>query len=255
MRAEEEIREIFTLTKNLLQAHQDTGLGPPPLPADLLAHLEVDESTTKVPGLESVSGRDENIGPPARFASMEALKAHIGDCRRCKLHGGRTNLVFGEGSPRARLVFVGEGPGHDEDLTGRPFVGESGGLLTKIIENGMCLTREEVYICNIVKCHPTRNRNPEKDEIEACLPFLKHQLRIIGPEVICCLGRVAGQALLGADFSVSRERGKWHSYGDIPLMPTYHPAYLLRNASAKRQVWEDIKKIMKKMGLETKKDG
>lgn len=159
-------------------------------------------------------------------------------------------MVFGEGDPHARLVFVGEAPGRDEDLAGRPFVGDSGKQLTKIIENGMRLTRQEVYICNVVKCHPPGNRDPERDEIEACLPFLKNQLRIIRPEVICVLGRIAGQALLGHDFKITTERGKWHSYEDIPLIATFHPAYLLRNPSAKRQVWEDIQKIMEFLALE-----
>ncbi len=164
-------------------------------------------------------------------------------------------MVFGEGSPEARLVFVGEGPGEEEDMAGRPFVGESGRLLTRIIENGMRLTREDVYICNVVKCHPPGNRDPEADEINACLPFLKEQLRIIGPAVICTLGRVAAHALLGKGFRITEERGKWRSYEGIPLMPTFHPAYLLRNESAKREVWEDIKQVMKRIGLEVKARG
>jgi DNA polymerase len=150
-------------------------------------------------------------------------------------------------------VFVGEGPGREEDIIGRPFVGDAGKLLTKIIKNGMGLTREEVYICNVVKCRPPGNRDPENDEIETCLPFLKQQLGIIKPEVICILGRIAGQALLGGDFKITHKRGVWHSYMDIPVMPTYHPAYIIRNPSRERelkgQVWEDIKKIMKHLGL------
>jgi DNA polymerase len=181
--------------------------------------------------------------------------AYVGDCRRCKLHKGRTRLVFGEGAPRARLVFVGEGPGRQEDLEGRPFVGEAGKLLTRIIENGMGLARKNVYICNIVKCRPPKNRDPEGDEIESCIPFLRQQLKIIQPEVICALGRVAGQAMLGGDFKISRERGRWLSYTGIPLLATYHPAYLLRNPSAKRQVWDDVQKIMQHLGLEVKKNG
>jgi uracil-DNA glycosylase len=181
------------------------------------------------------------------------LRDSIGDCRRCKLWEGRTRLVFGEGSPRAQLVFVGEGPGRDEDAEGRPFVGEAGKLLTKIIENGMGLKREDVYICNVVKCRPPKNRVPERDEIQYCLPFLKRQLEIISPDVICALGLTAAQSLLGRPFTMNRERGNWVSYQDIPMMPTYHPAYLLRNPSAKRQVWEDVQKIMKLMKLEAKK--
>ncbi|MDB9823403.1 uracil-DNA glycosylase [Deltaproteobacteria bacterium] len=193
----------------------------------------------------------------SQAGSIEDLKDLIGDCRRCKLWHGRTSLVFGEGAPRARLVFVGEGPGREEDLEGRPFVGEAGKLLTKIIEKGMGIKREEVYICNVVKCRPPNNRDPERDEIETCIPFLKEQIRIIGPEVICVLGRIAGRGLFGRDFKITRERGSWDSFMDIPVMPTYHPAYLLRNPKRERQlkgeVWQDIQEIMARLGLEVKK--
>lgn len=236
-------------------AYQDMGLGPPPLSADTLRLLGPDESDNAPLNLRHVGKAEDNTGQPTYPASLEDLREHIGNCQRCKLHKGRTHLVYGEGSPVAKLVFVGEGPGVDEDLAGRPFVGESGKLLTKIIEKGMGLTREEVYICNVVKCHPPKNRDPEKDEIEACVPFLKKQLQIISPEVICCLGRVACQALFGGEFKITHERGKWRSYEDIPLMPTFHPAYLLRNPYAKRQVWEDVKMIMQRIGLEVKTNG
>ena len=151
------------------------------------------------------------------------------------------------------MGFVGEGPGRDEDLAGLPFVGEAGKLLTKIVA-AMGLTREEVYICNVVKCRPPKNRDPEEDEVETCLPFLKEQINLIKPQVICVLGRIAGQSLLGKEFKITRERGSWYTFMETPLMPTFHPAYLLRNPSAKRQVWEDIKKVMKRLGLEVKKD-
>jgi DNA polymerase len=193
-------------------------------------------------------------GGPSQPISLEDLREDIGDCRRCKLYQDRTTLVFGEGSSKARLVFVGEGPGREEDEVGRPFVGEAGRLLTKIIE-AMGLSRESVYICNVVKCRPPKNRDPEGDEIESCLPFLKRQLNLIQPDVICALGRVAAQALLGKEFRITRERGKWQSFMDIPMMPTFHPAYLLRNPSAKREVWEDIKEIMRHLGMEVKRDG
>lgn len=190
--------------------------------------------------------------------TLDDLKGRIGDCRRCKLWRGRTRLVFGEGSPAARLVFVGEGPGHEEDLSGKPFVGEAGKLLTRIIENGMCMKREEVYICNVVKCRPPNNRDPERDEMETCLPFLREQLEIIKPEAICILGRIAGQELLGKDFRITRDRGRWFTYMDIPVMATYHPAYILRNPSRERdlkgQVWKDIQKIMARLGLEIEKN-
>ena len=152
----------------------------------------------------------------------------------------------------ARLVFIGEGPGRDEDNQGRPFVGEAGRLLTRILK-AMGLARESVYICNVVKCRPPHNRDPEPDEIAACIPFLERQIRLVRPEVICTLGRIAAQTLLGQDFKITEQRGKWYSFGDIPLMPTYHPAYLLRNRNAKRDVWEDVQKIMQHLGLEVKK--
>ncbi|MFH0844298.1 MAG: uracil-DNA glycosylase [Pseudomonadota bacterium] len=185
--------------------------------------------------------------------TLEELRAIIGDCRRCKLWHGRTNLVFGEGTPQARLVFVGEGPGKEEDLEGKPFVGEAGRLLTRII-HAMGLTREEVYICNVVKCRPPNNRDPEEDEIRTCIPFLRKQLDLIRPQVICTLGRVAARGLLEKEIKITQERGKWQSYEGIPVMPTYHPAYLIRNPSAKRPVWEDVQKIMTLLGMEVKKN-
>lgn len=230
----EELKQVVVQLKSFLVSHMESGLEPPSLSTPTLDYLQSDGS---------------------RYANtLDGLEMNIGDCRLCRLHRGRTRLVFGEGSPRARLVFVGEGPGKEEDLEGRPFVGEAGRLLTRIIENGMGLKREEVYICNVVKCRPPRNRDPERDETEACLPFLKQQLTLIKPEVICTLGRVASQALIGNDFRISRDRGKWLSFMDIPLMPTFHPAYLLRNPSAKRQVWEDIQEVMRRLGLEVRKE-
>jgi uracil-DNA glycosylase family 4 len=195
----------------------------------------------------------------ARKDSLEDLRALIWDCRRCKLWRGRSNLVFGEGSPKARLVFVGEGPGHEEDLEGRPFVGEAGKMLTRIIENAMGLQRKDVYICNVIKCRPPNNRDPERDEIDSCIPFLMEQIRMIKPEVICTLGRIACNELIGRDLKITQVRGKWHAYMDIPVMPTYHPAYILRNPKRERQlkgqVWDDIRAIMARLGLEVKKDG
>jgi len=247
LETEREIREIFLYLRGAVIAHQEMGLEPAPLSAEIREYLEVKTMEETVPGkgLDYLDSSD----------SLDALRTFIGECRRCKLHNGRTRLVFGEGSPRARLVFVGEGPGEDEDLAGRPFVGKAGKKLTQIIENGMGLPREEVYICNVVKCRPPKNRDPEEDEIAACIPFLKKQIELIRPEVICLLGRVAGKALLGDDFAITRGRGKWRSFLNIPLMPTYHPAYILRNPSARRPVWEDIKEIMNRLGLEVKKNG
>ncbi len=180
--------------------------------------------------------------------SLKNIRADLGDCRRCKLHSNRNKIVFGDGTPNAKLVFVGEGPGSDEDLQGIPFVGRAGQLLTKIIE-AMGLTRDDVYICNIVKCRPPKNRNPEPDEIRTCLPFLERQLRAIQPEFICALGNFAARTLLETDAPISKLRGTFHHYMGIRVMPTFHPAYLLRNSGKKRDVWEDIQKIMGKMGL------
>ena len=180
-------------------------------------------------------------------SGLEAVRDEIGDCTRCKLHKGRANIVFGEGNPKAVLVFVGEGPGREEDEQGRPFVGAAGQLLTDIIVKGMKLKREDVYICNIVKCRPPDNRNPEPDEIEACEPFLKKQLAAIGPAVIVALGNTAVKTLLKTTDGISILRGKWKTYQGIPLMPTFHPAYLLRNPGDKKLVWDDIQQVMKKL--------
>ncbi|HXG52134.1 MAG TPA: uracil-DNA glycosylase [candidate division Zixibacteria bacterium] len=179
--------------------------------------------------------------------SLEQLRALIGDCRRCKLCAGRTHLVFGVGNPRARLMFVGEGPGREEDLQGEPFVGRAGQLLTDIITKGMGLRREDVYIANVVKCRPPDNRNPEPDEVAACEPFLKKQIELVRPEIIVALGKFAVQTLLQSKTPITRLRGNWHRYHGIKLMPTFHPAYLLRNPADKKLVWEDIKKVIKEL--------
>jgi len=178
------------------------------------------------------------------------LREEIGDCTRCPLSEGRTELVFGEGSPAARLVFVGEGPGRDEDLSGRPFVGAAGQLLDRIIA-AIGLEREEVYICNIVKCRPPGNRDPEPEEAATCGEFVWRQLRIIRPEVVVALGKPAAQFLLRTDQPISRLRGRFHEQDGLLIMPTFHPAYLLRNAGAKRPVWEDMKQVRDRLGLES----
>ena len=181
------------------------------------------------------------------FDDMDKIRFDIGDCRRCKLFRTRKNIVFGSGNIRSRLVFVGEGPGHEEDLAGLPFVGAAGQLLTKII-SAINLTREDVYICNIIKCRPPENRNPEHDEIEACFQFLKRQIKIIKPEFICALGTFAAQCLLNTKEPISKLRGRFYDYNGAKLLPTYHPAYLLRNTEKKRDVCEDMKMLMKEMG-------
>jgi DNA polymerase len=177
-------------------------------------------------------------------AALAALKVDIGpDCRRCKLHTlGRKQVVFGVGNPQADLMFVGEAPGADEDIQGEPFVGRAGQLLTKIIE-AIDLRREDVYIANVIKCRPPQNRNPEPDEVEQCEPFLFRQIDTIKPKVIVALGKFAAQSLLRTAEPITRIRGREFAYRDAILMPTYHPAYLLRNPSAKRDVWEDMKRV------------
>jgi uracil-DNA glycosylase family 4 len=190
-----------------------------------------------------------------KTADLKALREFIGDCRRCKLWRGRTHLVFGVGNPRAELMFVGEGPGAEEDARGEPFVGRAGQLLTDIIERGMGLTREEVYICNVVKCRPPDNRNPEPDEVTACEPFLMQQIDLVRPRVIVGLGTFAVQSLLKVKTPISRLRGAWHKVHGVKLMPTFHPAYLLRNPGDKRLVWADIREVMKVLGRDIPQRG
>ena len=188
--------------------------------------------------------------PGLRAATtLAALREHIGDCQRCKLAGGRTHLVFGVGNPSAALMFVGEGPGADEDLQGEPFVGRAGQLLTEIISKGMKLRRQDVYIANVIKCRPPGNRNPEPDEIAACMPFLARQIELVRPRVIVALGTFAAQTLLGVKTPITRMRGVWQEYRGVKVMPTFHPAYLLRNPNDKRLVWADIKLVMAELGL------
>jgi len=208
-----------------------------PVKAAELAPLVPERKEIKmaVPSLRSLSG------------SLASVREELGECTRCKLSKGRNAIVFGEGSPEAKLVFIGEGPGKEEDQQGRPFVGAAGQLLTDIIVKGMQLKREDVYICNIVKCRPPENRNPEPDEIEACEPFLIKQLQAIRPQFIVALGNVAVKTLLKTKTGITSLRGTWQTYQGIPLMPTFHPAYLLRTPGDKKLVWEDIKKVMAEM--------
>ena len=184
--------------------------------------------------------------------TLEKIRADIGDCTRCRLCKARINIVFGDGSPTAELVFVGEGPGHDEDVQGLPFVGRAGKLLTQMIE-AMGLARKDVYICNVIKCRPPENRTPEKDEVAICSPFLMRQLDVIRPKVIVCLGSVAAQTLLNTNRGISHFRGEWLEFRGTRLLATYHPAYLLRNPSAKGDVWKDLQKVMAVLGLPAKK--
>ncbi len=205
-------------------------------------------------GQDTLSAEGQSILSPVSPGSAEALqriREEIGDCHRCRLSEGRTQIVFGVGNPATRLVFVGEGPGADEDAQGVPFVGRAGQLLTQMIENtarkeGIPLLRQDVYICNVVKCRPPGNRTPEPDEMEICGQFLFQQLEAIRPKAICALGGTAAKALLDRKEGVTRLRGNWYDWRGIPVMVTYHPSYLLRpyNQDAKREAWEDLKKVL-----------
>jgi uracil-DNA glycosylase family 4 len=240
---------------------------PAPVVAALPASLPVSPPTARLAPLKNLAPTATSpaaflpvMQAPSLFEAaervegdtLERIREDIGECTRCRLHRQRTNIVFGVGNPKAELVFVGEGPGHDEDVQGIPFVGRAGKLLTQIIE-AMGLRREDVYICNVVKCRPPENRTPEKDEIATCSPFLVRQLDAIRPKVIVCLGSIAAQMLLGTNQPISRFRGEWFDYRGARLLSTYHPAYLLRNPNAKGEVWKDLQKVMAALGLQPKK--
>jgi uracil-DNA glycosylase family 4 len=207
---------------------------------DLRAYLEYLKGMgiTTLPVAEDVPEK----GTQPEIPTLADVRKELGDCKRCKLHRTRKTIVFGEGNQEAALMFIGEGPGYDEDVQGRPFVGKAGQLLTKIIES-INLSREEVYIANIIKCRPPQNRNPEPDEIESCNPFLMKQIRVIQPKIICALGTFSAQTLLKTDTKITALRGKLYDLEGIKVIPTYHPAFLLRNPDRKKEVWEDMKKI------------
>jgi len=216
---DENMREVISDLKSYLQYLKGMGI-------------------TSLPVSENIS---EKVIRP-EILTLADVRKELGDCKRCKLHQTRRTIVFGEGNERATLMFIGEGPGYDEDVQGRPFVGKAGQLLTKIIES-INLPREDVYIANIIKCRPPQNRNPEPDEIESCNPFLMKQIRVIQPKIICALGAFAAQTLLKTDTKITALRGKFFELEGIKVIPTYHPAFLLRNPERKREVWEDMKKI------------
>jgi uracil-DNA glycosylase family 4 len=216
------------------------------------------------PASESPAAPEPSVPPPPPPApaprsaapvegerpTLDQIRRELGDCQRCKLCTGRKNIVFGAGNPRAELVFVGEGPGEQEDLKGVPFVGAAGDLLTKMIE-AMGFSRDDVYICNVVKCRPPGNRNPEPDEIASCEPFLRSQLLALQPKVIVALGKFAAQTLLRDPTPITRMRGQWREYQGVKLMPTFHPAYLLRSPAEKRKAWEDLQQVMKLFGKQS----
>ena len=239
----EEIEVLVTSLRRHLQRRQRAGIRL--LPDSVVADVSLTKSAAKE-SADSIARSSENVAAN-NARTLEELRQAIGDCRRCKLCSGRTHIVFGVGNPHAQLMFVGEGPGRDEDLQGEPFVGRAGQLLTDIITKGMGMRREDVYIANVVKCRPPQNRNPEPDEVASCEPFLKRQIDLIQPRIIVGLGKFAVQSLLQSKTPITRLRGNWHQYHGIKLMPTFHPAYLLRNPADKKLVWEDIKKVIAEM--------
>ena len=250
--------EIIEETKELVRnaAHPRTGmLSVSPETAELLERINVgSEGTgtaeTETPVAESTSPESSSpttasLDPADASAQLAALAEEVSACAKCALHEGRTQTVFADGSPTANLVFVGEAPGFYEDQQGIPFVGKAGQLLSDIIVKGMNLRREDVYICNVLKCRPPENRDPSPLEKKECEPYLIRQLELVRPKVICALGGHAAKTLLKTDEATGRLRGKWHFYQGIPLRVTYHPAYLLRSPAEKKKTWEDIQEIMK----------
>jgi len=206
-------------------------------------HLDLSSGRQQAAALQGGSElphSEETIDDLARIAIA---------CTKCRLAGTRTQVVYGVGNPNADLMFVGEAPGRDEDLKGEPFVGRAGQLLTDIIK-AMKLTRDDVYIANVIKCRPPENRNPEPDELEACRPFIRRQIELIKPRVIVTLGKFALQSLLEKSYSITAVRGQWLEYDGIKVMPTFHPAYLLRTPAAKKEVWQDMKKVMAELGIQ-----
>ncbi len=236
-----EFQEGETLPKPAAKpAWQKTApVAPPPSPK--IASLPVVAGPSLFESMDKIAGD-----------SLLKIREDLGECTRCKLHSTRHKIVFGDGNPKAQLVFVGEGPGADEDAQGLPFVGRAGKLLTQMIE-AMGLQRKDVYICNVVKCRPSENRQPEEDEVSTCSPFLMRQIDTIAPKVIVCLGAVAAKTLLQTNRGISQFRGEWLEFRGRKLLATYHPAYLLRNPPAKSEVWKDLQKVMAVLGLEVKK--
>jgi uracil-DNA glycosylase len=241
--------------RQYLEFYQDLGIKNiykrlPPAAVPVAAVESTPAAEAVAPPMEKI----KPVPPPAPSSTSESLLQileDIGDCRRCRLHEGRNKIVFGTGNEKSPLVFVGEGPGADEDAQGLPFVGRAGQLLTQMIEGtakkeGIDIRREDVYICNVVKCRPPDNRTPEPDEMEICGQFLYRQLVTIAPKAICVLGGTAAKAITGRKEGVTKMRGKWFEWRGIPVMVTYHPSFLLRayNQDAKREAWEDLKKVL-----------
>jgi uracil-DNA glycosylase len=247
---ESELLDIVTQVRKHLEFQKMLGVSSIELiPAVTASPMDKADAPSAVNKKQAPATKTDNAQKterpgPCPSAELTAVREELGNCIRCKLNKGRKNIVFGEGDPSSVLVFVGEGPGYEEDQQGRPFVGAAGQLLTDIIVKGIKLRREDVYICNIVKCRPPNNRNPEPDEISACEPFLLKQLQAINPKIIIALGNIAAKTLLKTEEGITSLRGRWQTYHGIAVMPTFHPAYLLRNPKDKALVWEDIKKVI-----------
>jgi uracil-DNA glycosylase len=244
----EELRALTAAFRVHLEARGRSGtLGvsrqPSPAPAPVAE--AADEPPTPYPTPPPVLYDEGQVMHSGR--GLNALRAEIGDCQRCKLAKGRRHIVFGTGNPEANLMFVGEAPGGEEDVQGEPFVGPAGQLLTKMIQ-AMGYQRQDVYICNVIKCRPPQNRNPELDEIAACEPFLRKQIAIVQPRVLVALGKFAAHFLCAEETPITRLRGNLRTYHEIPVMPTYHPAFLLRDASRKAEAWADLKQVMALLG-------
>jgi uracil-DNA glycosylase family 4 len=265
MGADDDLQQTLQSLRVYLQDLLDTGVDGLPVDSDHVCEKPVGAMEGVIMGKDASDGRPNAsdktaVGYGAEYASPEAvvvdtketleeIRSELGKCILCSLGKTRTNLVFGVGNRDARLVFVGEAPGRDEDLQGFPFVGKAGELLTSMIQR-MGLKREDVYICNVLKCRPPNNRNPLPEEVEKCQPFLLRQLRAIGPEIIVALGTFAAQTLLGTKEPISKLRGRFHEYHGIPLMPTFHPSFLLRNGPDMRWVvWEDMVQVLQRMEL------
>jgi len=235
--------EIVKDIKGILEFYQALGFDTLPISFEAVKRVYREEKNDSRVVASSVTPGVTKL----KEAALKALREEIGDCKRCELSSGRKNIVFGEGSPDARLMFIGEGPGREEDLQARPFVGDAGMLLTRLIEK-MGFRREEVYIANIVKCRPPMNREPERDEIASCRGFVEKQIEIITPQVIISLGRISAQTLIGNPaLKMTSIRGRFLDYNGIPLMPTFHPAYLLRNPKDKWLTWSDAQKVLEKL--------
>jgi DNA polymerase len=242
-------REIIKELKKAMEFYQELGFEQIPVKKSDLVELLANTLVIKKQNDERPSYQvSEKVGAYAsnKEGALKDLQREISDCQQCRLSKERKNIVFGEGNPNAELMFIGEGPGREEDLQARPFVGNAGKLLTSLIKK-MGLKREDVYIANIVKCRPPSNRDPEEDEMTTCSPFLEKQIEIIQPRVIIALGRISAQSLLGSKIPISKLRGKFYSYKDIPVMPTFHPAYLMRNPKDKWLTWEDAQQVLEKL--------